>query len=420
MGLVDRLFLSYHSSTSLNVAAFVGSYFMVIVLPLITIASITEVPVSHFNGALIYKKVAIPVWQMVYVGLFLQICIFPFFFPKDHSLLCHPEQVEMNYLRINLLFSPIWMILTAFSAFFIGTGKGRTVQISGLIGNLVNLGLDPIFIFGVKGWVPEMGAVGAALATGTGVFIEACFLCFLFLRKDNRNTYKTHHLNFDLKELKNLIKIGIPSACFVLVQLGGWAVWFYLINYFLKDQLIIASTLQTLLLFFIFFSLGMEKGVIALSGNLIGGKKSQDLHRVITSSIKISLLFYLGLAFCFYLFRSNLVSLFIDPIQLPIEYKITQSLLQVLAFFLLLESIKYVINGVLTSLKDTTFILLSELISTSLFFLLPTYFLFKAKKGSFELMLCIWIIYSLLSSIISYMRFIYLSKGSGVKNASSV
>lgn len=103
---------------------------------------------------------------------------------------------EVEYFRWNNYFAPFLTLLTALSAFYIGQGKTGIIKWLGVIGNGVNVLLDPLFIFGYKGIIPSMGIKGAAIATGIGIIVQVVILGSMFLAKKNRETFGTNDYRF--------------------------------------------------------------------------------------------------------------------------------------------------------------------------------------------------------------------------------
>ena len=90
------------------------------------------------------------------------------------------------------------------------TGKTFYIMITQGIGAVINIILDPIFIFGLFG-VPGMGVRGAAVATVIGQ-ITAGLLAFLINRKKNDEIQVTRETMRPDPQIIGLIyKIGVPS-----------------------------------------------------------------------------------------------------------------------------------------------------------------------------------------------------------------
>jgi len=78
---------------------------------------------------------------------------------------------ESYYIWI-ILSAPAVLVYSAFLNIIRSDGKARGGMVSVLVGTVVNLILDPIFIFGL-----DMGAAGASLSTFIGMTIEAAAAC---------------------------------------------------------------------------------------------------------------------------------------------------------------------------------------------------------------------------------------------------
>lgn len=90
------------------------------------------------------------------------------------------------------------------------TGKTFYIMITQGLGAIINIILDPVFIFGLFG-VPRMGVRGAAVATVIGQ-ITAGTLAFLINQKKNDEIQVTREtLKPDPKIIGLIYKIGVPS-----------------------------------------------------------------------------------------------------------------------------------------------------------------------------------------------------------------
>jgi putative MATE family efflux protein len=105
------------------------------------------------------------------------------FTPQVLRLVNVPPQIlggAVVYLRILMLGLPLIAFTIGYGAVLRGLGDTITVVVIGVIANLVNLGLDPVLIFGWGG-LPAMGVGGAALASLIARVLAA-FACYVLLR----------------------------------------------------------------------------------------------------------------------------------------------------------------------------------------------------------------------------------------------
>jgi len=134
-----------------------------------------------------------------------------------------PEILNMawSYLRI----IAIGLFFMIFSVFFrsilAGEGDMKKAMLISAIGTILNIILDPIFIF-VLGY----GVMGAAIATVISQVIVFTIFIYIFLVKEQ--TY----VSFELKDfswsnyiLYDIIKVGVPASMAMIIMSAGQAVF---------------------------------------------------------------------------------------------------------------------------------------------------------------------------------------------------
>lgn len=116
-----------------------------------------------------------------------------------------------EYLYVISIGMVSYFINPVFTSIFNGLGDSKTPFRINTIGLIANIILDPLLIFGV-GFLPEMGVVGAALATIISQFIVT--ICFLILIIKNSFEYFKIKLfrNIEFNFYKELIILGLPVA----------------------------------------------------------------------------------------------------------------------------------------------------------------------------------------------------------------
>lgn len=420
MMFFDRLFLSYYSADALSAATSAGTLFWAGNFMWITLAAMAEVFVAQYNGSKQYKKLGEPVWQMIYLSglsvvFFMLLGSFgTAFFLKSGFM--NPSEGE--YFQWSNYFAPLMTLLTTLSAFYIGQGKTRVITWLAILGNGVNIILDPLFIFGYKGIVPSMGIKGAAIATGIGIFVQVIIIGYMFLSKKNQETFGTGDYRFKPQAFFKCLKVGASPAIFILFELLGWATFYKMMEQIGPKHILVASVTQSVLLLFIFFGMGLEKGGAAVAGNLIGAKKLDEVKRVFKSGLKLSALFGICLALflgCFPDFFTDLFfknpealsgsSIIVSP-ELLQEIKISLRIAMfALVIYLTLENVRWLLSGLLTSAGDTLYLMISGTVSIWAFMILPTYLFVLKAKGPIEITYIIWIFHSIMTAALYLFRF---------------
>jgi MATE family multidrug resistance protein len=420
MAFCDRLFLANYSASALSAAASAGTLFWAGNFFIVTLCSMAEVFVAQYNGAKKYEKLGEVPWQMIWLTLFSSI----FFFllatvgADLFQTLGFFNSSEVCYYKWNHLFSPVYALLAAISAFFIGQGKTQIIKWMAILGNLINIALDPLFIFGVDGWIPSMGIKGAAIATGIGVIIQVVILGILFLSPENQRTFGTNRWKFDFSTFWQTLRVGISPGVFVIIELVGWALFYKMMVRISSHHILVASITQSILILLMFFGLGLEKGAAAIAGNLIGAKRFHEVKQVFYSGLILCLLFAGILTLILIGFPDPIINwFFYNPGALEGEFMFSRDLILetksaikfgmgTLIFYLTFENIRYLLSGLLISYGDSLFLLIAGAGSIWLFMLIPTYFFMSHIKTHIHISYLIWIAYSLLSCLFLYLRFL--------------
>jgi len=114
-----------------------------------------------------------------------------------------------EYLKIYLLGTPFAMITTGMNGFINAQGFPKIGMLTTVLGAVMNLILDPIFIF-----IFDMGIAGAALATIISQIISAIWVIQFLTGKKALLTLKRRNLKIDLRLTKNIAGLG-SSGCIV-------------------------------------------------------------------------------------------------------------------------------------------------------------------------------------------------------------
>ena len=90
------------------------------------------------------------------------------------------------------------------------TGRTNLTMYGHVTGAVLNIILDPIFIFG-KGPIPAFGVAGAAYATIIGQIVSAIISLVLNIRKNHEINLFSRGFRPSMTIIKNIYRIGVPS-----------------------------------------------------------------------------------------------------------------------------------------------------------------------------------------------------------------
>lgn len=214
-----------------------------------------------------------------------------------------------QYLSICLIFSFGIFLQIAFERILQATGRTFHTMITQGCGAIINIVLDPIFIFGYFG-LPELGVRGAAIATVVGQILAA-MLGVYFNHKINHDV-DLHLLGFkpDGKIIKEIYKVGIPSI--IMASISS-------VMTFGMNQILLAIHKASATFFGIYIKLqsfvfmpifGMNNGMVPIVSYNFGAQKKERILKAIQLGILYATgIMILGL-FAFQLFPRQLLMIF--------------------------------------------------------------------------------------------------------------
>lgn len=117
-----------------------------------------------------------------------------------------------GYLRVMALGAPAVLFTSVMGNLVRGDGSAVSSMVICLIGNAVNVGLDPLFILAL-GW----GVSGAALATVAGNLVS-CVCLFVLLRKKKVFSLSPKYFSLRPQISLRILSLGLPMAAGVILQ----------------------------------------------------------------------------------------------------------------------------------------------------------------------------------------------------------
>jgi MATE family multidrug resistance protein len=402
MIFTDRIFLAHYSVEALNASVNAGTLAWALMSGIGMVAAMSEVFVAQYNGAKHYKRLGIPVWQMIWFSLFSSLFFVPMAFTGADLIF---TGLETDYFRLLMLFGPSYALLMAFSGFFIGRGNTKILIWLAVVTNIINIVFDWALIFGVKGVIPEMGIEGAAIATCLGYLFESVVLGYLFLKKENRLYYGAAHWRINWREMRKCLKIGFPQGIFCALEVFGWAVFYWMMTDLGEKHITISSICQSFTILLSFFCEGLSRGAAAVAGNFIGSKRIQMVKKVLKSGFALLTFFSLATALILVVDPIDIVSvLFIS--SLDPSFQASLKICMIYAFiYIFFDGLRWVFSGLLVAAGDTFFLLIAGSLSVWVFLLAPVYFIVVKQNLPIENAWGLTVLYAALFFLVYWVRF---------------
>ena len=186
-------------------------------------------------------------------------------------------------------------------------GAAKTTMFALMAGAVLNIGLDPVFIYTL-----DMGVAGAAIATAISQIVSTLiYLTFIF-RKKSIYSFKMKNCTFTKEIMSEIFKIGIPTLVFqILTSLSISLVNTQAGPY--GDSVIAGMgavtrivSMGSLIVF------GFIKGFQPIAGYSYGAKKFDRLHKAIRTSILWSTVFCVIYGLLLTIFSSRIIAQFTD------------------------------------------------------------------------------------------------------------
>lgn len=194
----------------------------------------------------------------------------------------------IQYLTVVLCFSFFSIVQIMIEKTLQATGNMIFPMLSQLFGAIVNIIFDPLLIFGI-GIFPEMGVLGAAIATVFGQFCGMVFcLCILFF-KNNEVKVSFKHFKLNGSTLKSIYVVGFPS---IIMQSIG-SVMIIGLNAILavSEAAVTVLGIYYKLQSFVFMPcFGLNQGVMPIIGYNYGARKKKRMYSALKRGIIIGVI----------------------------------------------------------------------------------------------------------------------------------
>ena len=205
------------------------------------------------------------------------------------------------------------MMLFLQNAIFRGAGDAAIAMRVLWLANLINLALDPLLIFGI-GPFPELGVVGAAVATTTGRSVAVIVQLWALLSGKGRVHIEPRHLRIVPSVMWNMCRLSGTGLLQVLLQTTSWIGLVRVISMFGSSALAGYTIGIRTILFALLPSWGLGNAAATMVGQALGAGKPERAEKAVWTAGFYNVIFLGTVGLFFVIFAPSIVGTFTsDP-----------------------------------------------------------------------------------------------------------
>ncbi len=362
LGTVDTVMLSRFSDTAVgSVGVSNRILFLFGIIVNVIALGITVVAAQYLGAKKVQKAkdtIVTGIAGNLIIGTVLSIVVI--LVGKKLLMLIGTNSVFMDdaviYLRI-VGFSIVFIaIRVAISNGFRSFGKPSVVMIIMIIGNLINIAINAVLIYGLFG-LPRLGVQGAAIGTLVSRIIMVMILAVSAYKILG---IKIHKVRLHIVQLKKILFVGIPAATENLMWNIAQVLILVVINRLSPEAVIARTYIYTILSFIFIFSFSFASGNAIIVGYYIGENSHEKAYKHTIKTLKIAFSLVMVITFILNIFSKQVIGIFTDD-QLIID--MARNVLYIAIFLELGRSMNFVFIHALRSAGDTVFPVIMAVIS---------------------------------------------------------
>jgi len=347
-------------------------------------------------------------------GIFLSVCSFlvflvigltcikPYFYAQTSDDAIALQGIR--YLSVCCIFSLGLFTQTMGEKLLAATGRTQLSMISQLVGAVVNIILDPIFIFGYCGEALS-GTTGAAVATVIGQFCGAGMTLYFNTRKNPDIQLDFKGFRPSAKAIGRIYTVGLPS---IAMQCVGSLMTFGM------NLILMAFSSTAVAVFGVYFKLqsfvfmpifGLNNGMVPIISYNYGARRPERVRK----TIRLAVCYAEGimvLGFCIFEFFPGQVLGLFSASQAMLTIGIPA--MRIICLHFLLAGTSIVLSSVFQALGNGLFSLIVS-VCRQLFVLLPAAWLL-AQTGNVNNVWWAFLIAEIVSVLMSLAFYAHINK----------
>jgi multidrug efflux pump len=255
------------------------------------------------------KAASISFYSALAIGIIMSAIVFIFMKPLLYLVGASENTFgyAKDYLNVIIVFGTIMLLKVTLGGILRSEGATKQVMIGMLLGTVINIILDPLFIITFR-----MGVFGAAVATIIGNACGVAYYLLFFFRKKSMLSISPRIFEFSGRIYSEILAIGIPASVNMLLMSVATGISNSIAATY-GDKVVAAMgiVMRTTSMAFMVV-LGLSVGYQPLAGYSYGAKNYRRLMDAFKSTALIGTGISLFFTAMFLTFSKGIISIFIQ------------------------------------------------------------------------------------------------------------
>lgn len=315
--LVDIYFVGKLGASAIATIGLTETFLFILYSIAMGLATAVTAIIARRTGEGKKEEAGVSAIQAIIIGIVASI---PFsaagiFFAKDLLSLMGGDQWVIDhgfrFTRLMLGSNVVIMLLFVINAIFRGAGDAAIAMRILWISNIINIILDPIFIFGFA-FIPAFGIEGAAISTtigrGTGVLIQL----WVLFNGGKHIRAKLSQIGLNAKIIYNIARTSLGGIGQMFVGMSSWIFLMRILSD-IGSEAVAGSTIAVrIMLFTLMPAWGLSNAAATLVGQNLGAGKPDRAETAVWRAGFYNMIFLVGVSLIYFFFNRSLVKIFTD------------------------------------------------------------------------------------------------------------
>ena len=377
MQFVDRAFLAKEATSSLQAVLPASTLAWVFLSFFQSVVGYSGVFVAQYFGKNDLKGARSCLWAGFWIAVFSGVILVGMVPLGDwiFSLTSKTGEIlakQRQYYDIVMFGGFLVCIHMAVTSYFTGCGRTRMVFWVNLVGNVINIALDPIFIFTF-----ELGISGAAMATVASQLAQVLILVCYAIRE-----LKGDEEVFSVEKIRSILKFGVFAGGYDILNMASFTIFVFVTGRTAGIEFAASNACFTINYLLFAPMMGFAVGAQTLVGQSLGAGDVRSARINLRRTACLGLGIVSVFSALVLIFSTPILSIFAptDISESARFMEIGFKLLVIMAAWMVFDAFDVILSGALKAAGDTRFVFL-WMFFTAFMIWLPHVFYVFCRKG---------------------------------------